>query len=123
MVLGNRFGFENRSQFRPSGVIMINGILSRFNLLGNSSSFALSGGLVFSNRSDGLATEFIAGPSLGFAKDKIFLTLGFHAARVEELSGGFKIGDPVPDGVTDPLPVQKNWLNGLIMSLTFRIQP
>lgn len=123
MVLGNRFGFENRSQFRPSGVIMINGILSRFNLFGNSSSFALSGGLVFSNRNDGLATEFIAGPSLGFAKDKIFLTLGFHAARVEELSGGFKIGDPVPDGLTDPLPVQKNWLNGLIMSLTFRIQP
>jgi hypothetical protein len=53
----------------------------------------------------------------------VFFTFGFHAARVEELSGGFKIGDPVPANLTDPLPVQKNWLNGLIMSLTFRIQP
>jgi hypothetical protein len=124
MTLGNRFGFEDRSQFRPSGVVMLNGVLKRFDLFGpKNTSFALSGGLVFSNRNEGLATEFIAGPSLGFANDRLFLTFGFHAARVEELSGGFKIGDPVPADLADPLPVQKNWLNGLIMSLTFRIQP
>jgi hypothetical protein len=103
---------------------MLNGVLKRFRIFGpKDTSFALSGGLVFSNRDDGLATEFIAGPSLGFANNRLFFTTGFHAARVEELSGGFKIGDPVPPNLTDPIPVQKNWLNGIIMSLTFRIQP
>jgi hypothetical protein len=122
MVLGNRFGFENRSQFRPSGIILINGLLKRFSLFGNEkATLAISGGLVFSNRNDGLATEFIGGPSLGLANNKVFLTFGFHAARVEELSGGFKIGDPVPADLTDPLPLQKNWRNGLMFGLTFKV--
>jgi hypothetical protein len=121
-ILGNRFGFENRSQFRPSGIVLINGLLKRFPVFGKeTATFALSAGLVLSNRNDGLSTEFIAGPSLGLANNKMFLTFGFHAARVEELSGDFKIGDPVPANLSDPLPLQKNWKNGLIMSLTFKI--
>jgi hypothetical protein len=123
-VVGNRFGFENRSQFRPSGLILIHGLLKRFSLFGDeTANLALSGGLVFSNRDDGLATEFVAGPSFAFARNKVFLTLGFHAARVQQLGGDFKIGDPVPADLTDPLPVQKNWSNGLMMGLTFKIQP
>lgn len=124
MVVGNRFGFENRSQFRPSGLILIHGLLKRFSLFGDEkANLALSGGLVFSNRTDGLATEFVAGPSFAFARNKVFLTIGFHAARVQQLAGDFNIGDPVPADLTDPLPVQKNWSNGLMMGLTFKIQP
>jgi hypothetical protein len=122
LILGNRFGFENRSQFRPSGLLLLSGLITRFPLFSRrkDATFALSAGLVFSDRNSGLATEFVAGPSLGLANNKMFLTLGFHAARVEELGGGFKIGDPVPTDLTDPLPLQKNWLNGLIIALTFK---
>lgn len=128
-TLGTRFGFENRSKFRPSGLVLLNAHLYRFRLFRpNDTTFAFSGGLVLSNRSGaagdgGLATEFIAGPSLGFLDNRVFTTFGFHAARVEQLGGDFKIGDPIPANLPDPLPVEKNWRNGLMFSLTYRIRP
>lgn len=129
-TLGNRFGFENRSRFRPSGLLLLNAHLLRFGIFDNNdTTLAFSGGLVLSQRSSantsgsGLATEFIAGPSLGFVNNRMFLTLGFHAARVEQLGGGFNIGDPVPANLADPIPVEKNWRNGLMFSITYRIRP
>jgi len=128
MVLGTRFGFENNSTFKPSGVVMLNGNIARFGLFGkNNTTFALSSGLVLSSRSSGsgstLATEFVAGPSLGFADNNFYFTVGFHAARIQRLAGGFKIGDPVPDNLPDPLPLEKIWRNGIIFALTYRVQP
>ena len=42
-------------------------------------TLALSIGLVITNRNDEAEAEFIAGPTLGFIKDRMFVTFGFHA--------------------------------------------
>lgn len=119
-----RFGYDKNSQFRPSAVVQLNGHLWHCpNLLGTGpGTVALSVGLVVSNRSDNTELEYLAGPSLGFLKNLVFVTAAFHAARVPQLAGGFKIGDKVPDGLQDPLPVQKNFRPGFILSITFKVR-
>ena len=119
----SRFGYDKNSQFRPSAVVQLNGHLwSVKNLLGTGpGSVALSAGLVVSNRADNTELEYLAGPSL-LPEEPCFVTAAFHAARVPQLAGGFKIGDKVPDGLQDPLPLQKNFRPGFILSITFKVR-
>jgi len=67
------------------------------------------------------AVEVVAGPSFSFAGDRVFVTLGAHAARREELSGGFAVGQPIPEALTDPLPLKMGWKVGFAGGLTFRL--
>lgn len=122
-MIGAKFGEENNSNFRPSAVVMLNGSLSRFNVFAQKDgSFALSTGLVLSNRNGTTEAEFIAGPSIGLLSNRIFLTFGYHAARVERLGGGFKLGDEIPASVTDPLPVERNWKGGFMLGITYKLR-
>lgn len=123
-VLGARFGYQNNSTFKPSAVIMLNEML-----LGPGSGLGFKGvtgglslGLVISNRNETTEAEFIAGPSLAFNHNKIFLTFGFHAARQQQLAGGFKIGDQVPAGLQDPLPLQKDFKAGFMFAMSFKLK-
>jgi hypothetical protein len=120
----SRFGYDKNSQFRPSAVVQLNGHLWHLqNLLGTGpGSVALSAGLVVSSQAGSTELEYLAGFSLGFLKNLIFLTPAFHAARVPQLAGGFKIGDKVPEGLQDPLPVQKNFRPGFMLSITFKVR-
>jgi hypothetical protein len=121
--IGARFGEENKSSVRPSAVVMLNGSLKRFRAFAHSDgSFALSTGLVLSNRNNTTEAEFIAGPSLGLLNNKLFLTIGYHAARVETVGGGFKIGDDIPSSITDPLPVERNWKGGFMFAITYKLR-
>ena len=56
--------------------------------------FALSIGGVLSSRADKAALEFILGPSLGLLDNKVFITVAFHAARVESLAEASKFDLP-----------------------------
>ncbi|MGD0920490.1 MAG: hypothetical protein ABSA70_01855 [Terriglobia bacterium] len=123
-VLGSRFGYQNNSTFKPSAVIMLNEVL-----LGPKSGLGFKGvtgglslGLVISNRNETTEAEFIAGPSLGFNHNKIFLTFGFHAARQQRLAGGFNIGDQVPADLQDPLPVERDFKAGFMFAMTFKLR-
>lgn len=123
-VLGSRFGYQNNSTFKPSAVIMLNEML-----LGPKSGWGFKGvtgglslGLVISSRNETTEAEFIAGPSLGFNHNKIFLTFGFHAARQQRPAGGFNIGDQVPADLQDPLPVEKDFKAGFIFAMTFNLR-
>lgn len=123
-MLGARFGFSNGSSFKPSGVALLNAHLFDVPSQKFPFSVALSTGIVLANRGESnVSTEFIAGPSLGFLNNKLFTTFGFHAARVDQLGGGFKIGDPVPAGLaSDSFPIQKIWRKGFILAITYRIR-
>lgn len=117
------FGRENNSSFKPSGVVMLNGHLSSFNLFGEkASTFALSTGLVISNRNNTTELEFIAGPSIGLLRNTVFATFGFHAARVETLANGFEFGKEVPADLTGDLPLERNWKKGFMFSITYKLR-
>lgn len=121
--LGTVFGFEENSGFKPSGVIMLNAPLKRFNLFGKKdASIGPSTGLVLSNRNDTVEPEFIVGLSLGLLRDTMFITGGFHAARRENLAPGFAFGQEVPATLEGALPIEKNFTGGAMFSITYRIK-
>jgi hypothetical protein len=102
---------------------MLNAHLKSFSLFGDrDASFVLSSGLVLSQRNNTVQPEFIAGPSLGFLRNTMFLTLGYHTARVPKLAGNFKIGDVVPTSLQDPLPLEYRWRNGFMIGLTYKVK-
>ena len=121
MTTVNTFGFKSNSSFKPSGVSILNGHLFE---LGTKRPVTVgaSGGLVVSSRGGNNQLEYILGPSLGFQNNLIWMTFGFHAARVPQLAGGFSIGDRVPQGLQDPLPVQRNFKLGFMYALTFKVR-
>lgn len=122
-TIGAKFGEENNSTFRPSAVVMLNASLRRFNMFAaKDGSFAVSTGLVLSNRNGTTEAEFIIGPSIGLLTNRVFLTFGYHAARVEQLGGGFKLGDDIPASITDPLPIERNWKGGFMFGLTYKLR-
>ena len=95
---------------------MLNAHLKRIEKL--NSTFAFSVGLGITNRNETASFEFIAGPSLGFINNRFFITVGYSAARVERLGGGFTEGQMVPADLADPLPVQRNFQNGAMFAFT-----
>jgi hypothetical protein len=64
--------------------------------------------------------EYVLGVTGAAAQQRVLLTVGVHGARREELSG-FVEGDPVPPGLTDPLPTQTVPKFGFAVALTFRL--
>ncbi|MGH9722187.1 MAG: hypothetical protein ACRD8O_18410 [Bryobacteraceae bacterium] len=116
-VLANRFAYTSNSTFKPSGVVALSGrVWGR-----GSAGLALSAGLVVGARGGG-EPEFVAGPSISLLHNLMLVTAGFHAARVPALAGGFQIGDKVPAGLQDPLPLVRSFHRGLMIALTFRIR-
>lgn len=124
-TLGARFGEENKSGFRPSGVVMLNASLCHIGDCPKCSggiTFGPSTGLVLSSRNDTVEAEFIGGVFFGFLKNTVFLNFGYHAARVERLGGGFTVAQEIPANVQDPLPVEKNWKGGFMFAITYKIR-
>jgi hypothetical protein len=117
--LGTVFGFDENSNFKPSGVFMLTAPLKRF---GNGMTIGPSAGLVISSRNGTTEPEFIAGLSLGLLRNTVFISGGFHAARRESLASGFKIGQEVPADLKDPLPLEKRFTGGAMFSITYRIK-
>jgi len=122
-MLGARFAEENKSSLRPSAMVILNGHIEHFSFFAaNDATFALSTGFIFSSRNNVTDTEFIVGPSLGLLHDNLFLNIGLHVARVDSLGGGFKLGEPIPANLPDPLPVEKNWKCGFIFGITYKLR-
>ena len=82
-------------------------------------SFAISSGVGVGTGTEGI--EFVVGPSLGFVNDAVFFTFGFTIAQVEKLSG-FENGDPVPEGLTDPLPIETTLDKGFMFVVTYKLR-
>lgn len=124
-TIGARFAEENKSTFKPSGVVMLNAHLchlGRGQCCGGGANLAVSTGLVLSSRNNTTEAEFVAGPSVGLLKNTVFLTFGYHAARVDKLGGGFTLGEKIPSNLQDPLPVERNWKSGFMFAITYKIR-
>lgn len=118
-TLGSVFGYEDTSTFRPSVLIALNGAILEWSWRGVPLALAGTAGLVASNTT---TLEYLLGGSIGFADQTFFLTLGTHFAQIEELAGNFTIGQPVPDGLADPLPVSHRWTSGFAIGVTYRLR-
>ena len=113
----NRFGYENNSTFKPSGVVLLNGHV--FNT--RQVTIGPSAGLVVSERGGSTQLEYVLGASLGFRDNLIWLTGGFHAARVDKIAG-FAIGDPVPASLQDSLPIERSFQKGFMFAMTIKVR-
>lgn len=122
----DRFAEENNSNFRPGAVALLNAnIGSPFRFFGRVSApalFSWSLGLVLTPSNNTTTTEYMTGPSIGFLDNNLVFTLAYHSARVKHLGGGFKVGDPIPTGLTDPLPVETDWEGGVMLAVTYKLR-
>ena len=115
----NRFGFRNKSSFRPIPLLLLNTRIKEF-----SDDIALhlsaGAGVDIKTGETGSDVEFIVGPSISF-KRSMFFTAGVHIGRVPKLAGGFEIGQEVPEGIDEP-PLEKAWKPGFIFAVTFKLR-
>jgi hypothetical protein len=115
----NRFGFKNKSSFRPIPVLLLNTRLYEWN---DTVALHLSAGAGVDIKTGeaGSDVEFIVGPSISF-KRSMFVTAGLHVGRVPKLAGGFQLSDEVPAGIDAP-PIEKAWKTGFITTFTFKLR-
>lgn len=114
-----KFGFTNRSSFRPNPLALLNIRFTDNPVINWHASF---GAVVDLKGQTGTDVEPIAGVSFSIRR-LIFITpFALHFGRVNKLAGGFKEGDVVPDGIATP-PIEKAWKVGYTGGITFRIAP
>lgn len=119
----NVFGEENASSFKPTPVIMLNANLSGpYNWGTARMQFSWSLGVALATRNDTTQTEYLTGPSFGFLDNRVLFTFAYHAARVSELGGGFRVGQQIPAPLLQNLPVVNRWDNGFMFAVSYRIR-
>jgi hypothetical protein len=119
-TLVNKFGFQNRSKFRPMPVILLNTRLFEMSK-GFDFHFSTGAGVdIKTGQPAGSDVEFVVGPSISFRRS-LFFTPALHVGRVPTLAGGFKVGDLVPAEVTAP-PIEKSWKTGFIFTITYKFK-
>lgn len=122
-TLGTVFGYKSNSAFLPSTLVCLNFHAGHWSWFGEKDmSAGLSLGYVLGSnflQGDG---QYVLGLTLGAVNDNLLLTFAGHAARVDQLSGGFKVGDPIPAALADPLPLQRDYKLGFMFAVTGRIR-
>jgi len=114
-----KFGFTNRSSFRPNPLALLNIRFTDNPVINWHASF---GAVVDLKGQTGTDVEPIAGVSFSIRR-LIFITpFALHFGRVNKLAGGFNEGDVVPEGIATP-PIEKAWKVGYTGGITFRIAP
>jgi Putative Ig domain len=114
-----KFGFTNRSSFRPNPLALLN---FRFTEYPNFNWHASFGAVVDLKGQTGTDVEPIAGVSFSFRRFLFITPFALHFGRVNKLAGGFKEGDVVPESIATP-PIEKAWKVGYTGGITFRIAP
>ncbi len=122
-TLGTVFGYKYNSRFIPSTLLALNFHAAHWSWFGEKDmSAGLSIGYVLgSNFLEGDG-QYMLGLTIGAINDNLLLTFAGHAARISELAGGFRIGDPIPASLPDPLPVQRDYKLGFMFAVTGRIR-
>jgi len=118
-TLGSVFGYERSSAYRPAVLVALNGAICEWSWRGRRFALAGTTGIV---AADVEGLEYLLGGAIGFADQTFFLTAGAHFAQIEDIAGGFSVGEPVPAGLADPLPVERRWTSGFAVGLTYRLR-
>jgi hypothetical protein len=69
----------------------------------------------------GVDVEYLVGPSIGLLDNKLFLTVGAYGGRVQNLEGGFEVGEKVPADVAE-IPVRKDLRWALGFAVTYKLR-
>ena len=114
----NQFGVTDIAHISPLPIGMVHGRIHewRDHKIGLYASFGVAAH-VQGTGSGGSSAEYLSGLSIALART-IFLTGGWHVGKVSSLNGGYKVGDPVPAGVTT-VPVQSAYKSGFGLAVTF----
>lgn len=114
----NIFGITQDAKTAPLPIGMVHVRLAEWknHMLGLHAGFGV-GAHLQGTGSGGSAAEFLFGPSLSLFRT-LYITPGWHYGEVAALAGGFKIGDPVPSGVTT-VPVSTSYKSGFGLAFTF----
>ena len=84
-------------------------------------TFNLSGDAGVNANSGTKEPEFFSGVAFGL--DRMLVHVGVHTGRLQQLRGGFQIGDTVPDKLPSDLPIGRSYENRFAVALSFRIAP
>jgi hypothetical protein len=73
------------------------------------------------NDNKGSNAEYLIGPSVSFAEDRTFLTVGLYGGQVQKLQAQLHPGGAIPKELAE-IPVRKNthWKLGVAMSWKIR---
>jgi hypothetical protein len=115
----SRFGFRNKSSFRPIPVLLLN---TRVWEPTDTFALHLSTGAAVDVKTGlgGTELEYIVGPSVSFWRS-LFITPGLHFGRVNKLAGGFELDQEVPTGISEP-PIEKSWKKAFVTTFTYKIK-
>ena len=54
--------------------------------------------------------------------DSLVFTLAYYRQSIDTLGGGFRVGDPVPDSLQDPIPVTSRTESSVLLGVSYRIR-
>jgi hypothetical protein len=112
-------GVDEDSNWRATPLILLH---ARFKEgCGLISGFHASFGFAGNTANNGVNLEYFLGPSISFAEERFFLTLGAYNGRTEKLQKGFFVGRGLPTAITD-VPVTRGRSWGLGLAVTVRFQ-
>jgi hypothetical protein len=114
------FGYTARSNFKPLPLLMLNTRVKEWN---DDWALHVSNGAVVDIKTGATTStdvEYVSGLSVSY-KRSLFITVGFHAGRTQDLIGGFTIGQQVPTSVSTP-PLQSHWSPGAIFAFTYKLK-
>ena len=95
----NTFGITNDSKVTPTALVIVHVRLAEWDRhrYGFYGSFGVGGSLQNPNNSS--PVQFLPGVSISFLRT-MYVTLGPDIGSKTSLIGGFKVGDPVPSGIS-----------------------
>jgi hypothetical protein len=111
------FAVTNQSpaQFIPFG-------FAHLFLYGTKTTFvSLSGGVGINPYNSTTQIEYFVGPS--FSTHSVYLSIGAHVGRYQDIGGGFSIGSPVPAGWTTntPVPTTLRYTARLAFGISYKL--
>ena len=112
------FGITDSAQINPLPIAMVHGRIHEGwdHNVGLFASFGVAAHVQGSS-SGGSSAEYLTGFSLALLRT-MYLTVGWHVGKVSSLSGGYKVGDAVPAGVT-VVPVTSSYQSHFGLAITF----
>jgi hypothetical protein len=122
-VVVGRVGLTNQSENRVLPMIAIHGRLFAIENLWTFGDlgFHVTLGSALHAVDQGTELEYLFGISLSGCEERLFLTWGEYVGRVQELDGGWHLGDDLPAEVAQ-IPIHKRWVLKPAFTLGFKFR-
>jgi hypothetical protein len=115
-------GLKENSNSRILPILMLHARLFSRPNWNYVSGLHMSLGLTAQPNNEGTDPEFLIGPSISFIEERLFFTFGGYAGRKQELEGNLILGQKIPEGFGDELPVSKHYVWKPGFAITYKIK-